>query len=1060
MFAVDLQTLVRGIRANKGNETKYISEQLQAIKEELRTGSLQKKAVAVQKLTYLQMFGYDISWASFSVIEVMASPRFSDKRVAYLAASQSFTEATDVLMLTTNLIKKDFSARNMYETGLALNCLANICTPGLGKDLAADVLTLLASSKPYVRKRAVLALYKVFVQFPESLRPSYPRLKERLGDEDDAVKSAAVVVICELARKNPGNFITLSPKLLDLLSSQMSSQNNWMLIKVIKLFGSLAPLDIRLAKLLLEPLTRIINTTPSVSVLYEAIQTCVAGLSKHGPTMRLCCEKLKGFVESPDANLKYLGLATLRKLMAAHPKAVLEHQNVVLRCLDDPDESIRARALELVDGMVSAANIFSIVKQLLAYVVKYDGQYRTDLIAKITCICSANQYENITDFDWYTKVLVELAKLPGLRNGKALAHELLDIVVRVRTARCFAVQQLADLVEFVHGQAEQLASGAAGKRETLVNVASEDGIAEVLMTAAYAVGEYNYYVEQPLPTMIDRLLDPRNAALPPHVQAAYVHNAFKLLAAFITGFPGLQDEYEEIGSIAGGSAEEVEQALQLFADRVVVFTASPLLEVQERACLAAGVLELFGTLGSEERVALAQEFATVFGEPLLPVSKAAQSKVKVPAGLDLDEPVKLTAEEEEVKREEEAAAAYLESVNSTAEESFGLSAEERAEFEQMSADEQVHVQSQKSRHAPSAFLLSGQPEPQGTDGDADADSAIPVETLSEDMGRLQVGSPKRRTGILVKRKAHGKGILAVEQAPEEADDGTAGESGASHSAGGTAAPAANTFDGKCDALAKISLDAPLREDEALPTQTYHSAASPSQQAARLNAPKTPRLRKLCECSALRVAYEIKTNQKEPKKVLITLHMTALAQPVSSFVFGSSDDATVQMVRTPAFLRIDRTLPAGRTGVHQLLFTFPSAAKPLHITGEIKAKADVPFTLPFAITVPASSFVTPTPMEKAQFGVLVKELGSRLTMASATVSGAPSFAALCETLCNVMHLGAVTPSSAASKLLCGKTIQGEVVCVLAKAKGTAVAVDFKATNADLAKSLAAEVKALF
>ncbi len=48
-----LSDLVRGIRNNKKNETKYISTCIQEIKEELKSGIMEKKTVAVQKLTYV-----------------------------------------------------------------------------------------------------------------------------------------------------------------------------------------------------------------------------------------------------------------------------------------------------------------------------------------------------------------------------------------------------------------------------------------------------------------------------------------------------------------------------------------------------------------------------------------------------------------------------------------------------------------------------------------------------------------------------------------------------------------------------------------------------------------------------------------------------------------------------------------------------------------------------------------------------------------------------------------------------------------------------------------------
>lgn len=65
-----------------------------------------KKATALLKLIYLEMFGYDMSWASFHILEVMSSQKYSQKRVGYLGAVQSFRSDTEVLMLATNLLKK------------------------------------------------------------------------------------------------------------------------------------------------------------------------------------------------------------------------------------------------------------------------------------------------------------------------------------------------------------------------------------------------------------------------------------------------------------------------------------------------------------------------------------------------------------------------------------------------------------------------------------------------------------------------------------------------------------------------------------------------------------------------------------------------------------------------------------------------------------------------------------------------------------------------------------------------------------------------------------------
>lgn len=118
MFEKSLTDLVRGIRSNKKNEAVYIGQCIQEIKEEIRANDLQKKAQAVQKLYYvknlqiysynvqLQMLGYEMSWAAFNIIEVMSSTKFNHKRIGYLAASQSYSQETDVIMLATHLIRK------------------------------------------------------------------------------------------------------------------------------------------------------------------------------------------------------------------------------------------------------------------------------------------------------------------------------------------------------------------------------------------------------------------------------------------------------------------------------------------------------------------------------------------------------------------------------------------------------------------------------------------------------------------------------------------------------------------------------------------------------------------------------------------------------------------------------------------------------------------------------------------------------------------------------------------------------------------------------------------
>lgn len=52
--------------------------------------------------------------------------------------------------------------------------------------------------------------------------------------------------------------------------------------------------------------------------------------------------------------VKYLGLLAMSKILQTHPKSVQAHNDIILQCLDDKDESIRLRALDLLSGMVNS----------------------------------------------------------------------------------------------------------------------------------------------------------------------------------------------------------------------------------------------------------------------------------------------------------------------------------------------------------------------------------------------------------------------------------------------------------------------------------------------------------------------------------------------------------------------------------------------------------------------------------------------------------------------------------------------------------------------------------
>ncbi|KAF2832253.1 Adaptor protein complex AP-3 delta subunit [Ophiobolus disseminans] len=699
MFEKSLYDLIRGLRNHKGSEREYIAESIKECRKEIRSNDMDLKATALMKLTYLEMFGHDMSWASFNVLEVMSSSKFKQKRTGYLAAVQSFRRDTEVLVLAENQLKKDVMSPTPPYIALPLGAIPHVVNPSMANSVLSDLIPRLTHSHAMIRKKTVVTLYRLALVYPETLRPAWPKIKERLLDEseDPSVTAAIVNVVCELGWRRPQDFLPLAPRLFDLL---VSGDNNWMAIKLIKLFATLTPLEPRLIKKLLPPLTKIIRETSAMSLLYECINgiiqggilEAVEGTSEGDDVAKLCVGKLRGMmVIEGDSNLKYVALLAFEKIVRLHPKLVSQQQDVILECIDDPDVSIRMRALDLVVGMVNADNLTAIVGRLMRqlrnapiaspthessnervrmteivpyadddsdaeeHLPRHEHQsdqppslpddYRISVIKRILEMCSSDTYGNISDFDWYIDVLVQLVRVsPSTRHtsaseekgdtersddvGGGIGRELQNVAIRVKSVRSEAVDAAQSLV-------------LVDRREQMFPTSGNGGQG-VLEYAGWLVGEYANYLSRPEPVMTS-LLHSNSLQLPSKTLAVYLQAVPKVFSSMA-------------GNDQVSWTPERKTLMSLLMARIIHFleplSTHPSLEVQERAVEYLELMRLAAEAASgtapgtnngdftDPPLLLTQAIPALFsGAELNPVAPGAQRKVPVPDDLDLDTPI-------------------------------------------------------------------------------------------------------------------------------------------------------------------------------------------------------------------------------------------------------------------------------------------------------------------------------------------------------------------------------------------------------------------------------------
>lgn len=100
--------------------------------------------------------------------------------------------------------------------------------------LVAEIASRISHSHAIIRKKAVVSLYRLALVYPEALKLAWPKIKDRLMDdqEDSSVTTSVVNVVCELGWRRPEDLLPLAPRLFELL---VDGGNNWMAIKIIKL---------------------------------------------------------------------------------------------------------------------------------------------------------------------------------------------------------------------------------------------------------------------------------------------------------------------------------------------------------------------------------------------------------------------------------------------------------------------------------------------------------------------------------------------------------------------------------------------------------------------------------------------------------------------------------------------------------------------------------------------------------------------------------------------------------------------------------------------------------
>ncbi|KAM0709888.1 hypothetical protein Q7P35_003931 [Cladosporium inversicolor] len=545
-----LKQFIRNVRAAKtiADERAVVQKESAAIRasfrEESHNSDLRRNNVA--KLLYLFTLGERTHFGQIECLKLLASPRFADKRLGYLGTMLLLDENQEVLTLVTNSLKNDLNHNNQYIVGLALCTLGNIASVEMARDLFPEVETIIASSNPYIRRKAALCAMRICKKVPDLQEHFIDKAKALLSDRNHGVMLTGLTLVtsmCEADEEDEDReqstvdiFKPLTGGLVKSLKSLSQSgyapehdvtgiTDPFLQVKILRLLRILGTGDAQISEQINDILAQVATNTDSSknvgnSILYEAVLTILDIEADSG--LRVLGVNILGkFLTNKDNNIRYVALNTLIKVVAIEPNAVQRHRNTILDCLRDPDISIRRRALDLSFTLINESNVRVLIRELLAFLEVADAEFKPIMTSQIGI--AADRFA--PNKRWHVDTMMRVLKLAGSYIKEQILSSFVRLIATTPELQTYCAQKLYSALRddisqeglnlagaWVIGEyGDALIRGGSYEEEELVKEVKESEIVDTfqaILHSSYAGTSVTEYIITSAMKLTTRLQDP------------------------------------------------------------------------------------------------------------------------------------------------------------------------------------------------------------------------------------------------------------------------------------------------------------------------------------------------------------------------------------------------------------------------------------------------------------------------------------------------------------------------------------------------------------------------
>jgi AP-4 complex subunit epsilon-1 len=546
-----------GESKSKQEEDRIIAKEVQCLKQKLEptppgvNPPLHSKKRAKEflvRLLYVEMMGHDASFGYIKAVEMAASASLYHKRTGYLVCSACLSPEHEFRFMLVNQMQRDLQSANVLEICGGLLASSSLITADMVPAMSGEVTKLLSHDSETVRKKAIITLHKFHQLAPDvvTFDELFEKVRKVLCDRDPSVMGACLNAIEAMSKEDPVKFKDLIPSLVSILKQigehRLPNEFDyhrvpapWMQIRLVRILSLLGQGDNSASSGMYEILFDTMKKADvGINAGYAIVYECIKCITKIYPNTKLldaAADAISRFIQSRSHNLKYLGVTGLAMIVETHPQYAAQHQMSVMDCLEDQDETLQRKTLDLLYRMTNPVNVEFITDKLLDFL-----SGTTDLFLKqqlTTRVCSvAERYA--PNNSWYIKTITQLFEVSGDMVDPQVAQNLMSLI-----AEGTAESEEQDML---------LRQTAVDLYVRLLQEKPTAKLPKILLeTMAWCLGEYAYLsAEMTLEEILTKLCQWNKAALQPSTRKFLTSAIFKLVAQAGTCPPqaaAVVDEY-------------------------------------------------------------------------------------------------------------------------------------------------------------------------------------------------------------------------------------------------------------------------------------------------------------------------------------------------------------------------------------------------------------------------------------------------------------------------------------------------------------------------------------